>query len=432
MKLSIDTKKIVGEIKLMNAVNNGPKRPLNIDQNTSNFYAYRDAHIPFARTHDASFCSPYGGEHCVDILAVFPNFDANVNDPTSYDFQLTDEYLAAISEAGTEVFYRLGSKIEHWSKKYGTVPPKDNQKWAEICEHIIAHYNEGWANGHHMGISYWEIWNEPDLGDKCWGGTPEQFYELFVTAAKHLKKRFPDIKIGGPAVAGYNEKWLRGFFSKVRDEKAPLDFYSWHIYAWSVGGILDKVYLHRRLLDEFGFNNVESILNEWNYVKGWTGNEWKQSLIDEVGIKGAAFAAGVMCGAQHTPVDMLMYYDARYGCGMNGLFDIYCDTRKTYHVIKTWGDMTALGNECETLCDVPDIWSVTAVKDGESVTMISYFSHDENPLKRTFKVSFSGEDKLRTIYLLDETHDLVPVETIASDNGEFTLTMEPNTVIVIK
>ncbi len=49
------------------------------------------------------------------------HFDANVNDPASYDFQLTDEYCDIIQKAGAKVFYRLGSKIEHESKKYGTL-----------------------------------------------------------------------------------------------------------------------------------------------------------------------------------------------------------------------------------------------------------------------------------------------------------------------
>ena len=73
------------------------------------------------RTHDASFYANYGGEHSVDIQAVFPIFNANPYDPSSYDFQLTDQYLQNIKDAGTEIFYRLGTKIEHWSKKYGTI-----------------------------------------------------------------------------------------------------------------------------------------------------------------------------------------------------------------------------------------------------------------------------------------------------------------------
>ena len=75
-----------------------------------------------------------------------------------------------------------------------------------VCEHIIRHYNEGWANGFKLGIEYWEIWNEPDgkkpNGDQPnWSGTPEEFYEMYSVTAAHLKKRFPKLKIGGPALS---------------------------------------------------------------------------------------------------------------------------------------------------------------------------------------------------------------------------------------
>ena len=95
-----------------------------------------------ARTHDASFTPAYGGPHTVDILAIFPDFSRDENDPASYDFDLTDEYMGHILAAGTKVFYRLGNRIEHESKRYGSIPPKDPAKWARICEHIIRHMNE--------------------------------------------------------------------------------------------------------------------------------------------------------------------------------------------------------------------------------------------------------------------------------------------------
>ena len=50
----------------MNAVNNGPihKRHAD-DQARSNLEDFRAAKIPYARNHDASFCSSYDGEHSV-------------------------------------------------------------------------------------------------------------------------------------------------------------------------------------------------------------------------------------------------------------------------------------------------------------------------------------------------------------------------------
>ena len=111
----------------MNAVNNGPIKAKNI-QSRGNFEAYRNLEIPYARNHDASFCSAYGGEHTVDVHAIFPDFSKDPNDPASYDFARTDRYLKTIMEAGSKVFYRLGSKIEHAPEKYGTKVPSDFKK----------------------------------------------------------------------------------------------------------------------------------------------------------------------------------------------------------------------------------------------------------------------------------------------------------------
>lgn len=76
MKLEVNFKKTVGKIKPMNAVNNGPVYTDNGDQNLTNLPDFREANIPFARTHDSSICYDYGGEHTVDIHNIFTDFDA--------------------------------------------------------------------------------------------------------------------------------------------------------------------------------------------------------------------------------------------------------------------------------------------------------------------------------------------------------------------
>ncbi|MBQ8510003.1 MAG: hypothetical protein IJ493_08870 [Clostridia bacterium] len=432
MKLRIDYTKTIGAIKPMNAVNNGPVYTKNADQNAGNLPAYTAANIPYARTHDAAFFSRYGGEHTVDITAVFPNFDADPLDPASYDFHYTDEYAETIMAAGTQVFFRLGQKIEHGSKKYGIIPPKDFHKWAVVCEHIISHMNEGWADGHHYGIVYWEIWNEPDLYGKCWMGTPAEFYDLYIITARHLKSRFPHLKIGGPAVTSFNEKWLRPFFARMRDENVPFDFYSWHRYSRTPDDVAKQAALHRALLDEYGFTETESILDEWNYVKGWGGEEWTYSLYTETHIKGAAFIASTMSACQRVLVDMLMYYDAR-PCGMNGLFaQSGFGTLKGYYPIKTWGEMLSM-NECAVSCDLPEIYATAAASAGGKLAMITYYTDRADALPKTFKVEAAGlENDEIHVFLLDEAHDLTEVETICADEGSFWLTMQPNTVIVIR
>ena len=160
--VAVDFAAACGPVKPMNAVNNGPVGG-SADARHGNFAEYRAARIPFARTHDAAEYIGYGGDHVADITAMFPNFDADENDPKSYDFTVTDAYLSDMRAAGTEPFFRLGQRIEHAAKRYNVWPPKDFAKWARICEHVIRHYNRGWADGFEWNIKYWEIWNEPDI-----------------------------------------------------------------------------------------------------------------------------------------------------------------------------------------------------------------------------------------------------------------------------
>ena len=193
--VKFDMTKECTPFKLLNATNGGPWHTRHAtDQWRSNFFDYKAARIPYSRNHDSNISgSVYGGPYAHDISVIFPDFSADVNDPDSYDFACTDESILTTLEAGTKTFFRLGQSIEHQIKKHGTLPPADFKKWAVICEHIIRHYNEGWADGFRLDMDYWEIWNEPDLDNddsgnkRTWGGTKAEFFDFYEITAKHLK-----------------------------------------------------------------------------------------------------------------------------------------------------------------------------------------------------------------------------------------------------
>lgn len=243
--VNVDFSVKCGAVKDMHSVNNGPAGS-RVRGGNSTFPYFKVAQIPYARIHDASFYEGYGGEYTVDVHRIFRNFDADEEDPASYDFEMTDQYLQDIESVGTKVFYRLGSRIEH-GKKVGTYPPVDFFKWARICEHIIRHYTEGWSNGFFMDIEYWEIWNEPDCrnsdgSNPCWQGTDEQFVDFFVTALKHLKTCFPHLKIGGPAFCtAWNDAFNDMLFDEIKKNNISLDFYSFHAYCDTPQGIFPLI-----------------------------------------------------------------------------------------------------------------------------------------------------------------------------------------------
>jgi hypothetical protein len=377
--VSVDPQSVCGPVKPMNAGNNGPTERI--------MESYRALRVPYARTHDTALGEEYGG-HCIDINQVFPDFRANVNSPKSYDFQISDSVLCDILKAGTRPFFRLGQSIEHQPRKYGIYPPKDYKKWARICEHIIRHYNEGWADGYRMGIEYWEIWNEPDLDDpqdrwktdpRTWGGTQEQFDELYVTTAKHLKKCFPELKIGGPAFAN-PRRYGPAFLDYVKEKSAPLDFFSHHMYHRKPWRIVEDVRIIRDMLDEKGFAQTESILNEWNYNKSWEEAPYFYSRRIRPTVKAAAFIAAVMCACQDAPLDMLMYYDLRPNTSWCGPWaPFYYEPRPPYWSFYYWAELADYGTVVRSGCDTGNIYTCAAASaDGKHIRLLVARYHDDD------------------------------------------------------
>ena len=76
----VDFSKKIGPIKPMNGVNSGPKTKVFTYDATDLF---KEANIAISRLHDVEY--PYGSGEFVDIHCVFPNFDADVDDPASYN-----------------------------------------------------------------------------------------------------------------------------------------------------------------------------------------------------------------------------------------------------------------------------------------------------------------------------------------------------------
>ena len=408
-QIFFDFEKREGKIKPLHGVNNSPlvlkgKIP-----------SFTDAGIPYMRTHDSA--GAFGGTHYIDIPNIFPNFDADENLPESYDFAFTDAYLSSIVASGTKIFYRLGVTIENnWRiKAYNINPPSDFGKWARICEHIVRHYNEGWADGFHYGIEYWEIWNEPE-NPPMWTGTREQFFALYSTAANHLKKCFPNIKVGGYAGCGFyyvtgtiTDDFYKSFVSffddfldyiKAPETAAPLDFYSWHIYTLDASLVAKHAEYVRKKLDEKGFNGTEHFLNEWNRIEGGAPEIFEE-MKDH---KGASFCAHVMNIMQKSSIDKAMYYDAypmRRYCGLY-TFPAYRLT-KTYYSFYAFNRLYRLcGCVGTEILDAENLSAAAATNGSEHAILFANYSENE----QTVSLNINGIKKGCSfdIYLTDEDH----------------------------
>ncbi len=383
VNIRIDFGKRAGVIKPMHGVNNGPLTELMLIDATPQF---KEAGIPFSRLHDTEY--PYGSGEFVDLHCLFPLFHADENDPANYNFTLTDAYLKAIQNSGAKIIYRLGASIEHQPIKRHVIPPQDPEKWARIAEHIIRHYNEGWADGYHMGIEYWEIWNEPEL-PMCWYGEKQAFCEFFRTVLIHLKKCFPHLKIGGPALCSMlNTEWLQSIFDTLtREPRAELDFFSWHRYCYDPADLAKEAAMAREWMDRYGYTNALSILDEWNFVRSWSDIEGTYE--EQRTLRGMAFIAACMITLQNTSTDIAAFYDAqmvmRYA--WNYLFEpvssgehgmgMTVKTKPAFQSFLAFNKLYQMGACCPASADDPRIYALAAEKDGTTLLMLSNYHPDK-------------------------------------------------------
>ncbi|HYG73914.1 MAG TPA: hypothetical protein VEK08_02780 [Planctomycetota bacterium] len=318
-EFTVDCSKTAGAIRPLHGGNCGPLQYGDLVDLSA---YHREIRIPFTRLHDCHWPTP----DVVDIHTIFPNFEADPEKPESYDFRRTDEYIQSVLGTGSKIVYRLGESIEHTQKKYHVHPPKDAAKWAAICCGIIRHYNEGWANGFRHGIQYWEIWNEPENQPAMWTGSDDDYFMLYETAAKTIKSRWPDLKVGGPSLGHSLDKkdgrfvpgkFFKAFLARIKERGLPIDFFSWHLYTDDPAECVARSKAVREILDEHGLQKAESHFNEWNYLPGkdWTPftrrgqGELRERCLAEIGgAPGAAFDAAVLINLQDSPVDVANFY----------------------------------------------------------------------------------------------------------------------------
>ena len=434
--IQVNFDRIVGKIKPIHATGQPPFLGGFCSLNFKPMEYLQKAHIPYSRLHDVQ--GAFGSNRYVDIPNIFRDFNADENDPASYDFAFTDALIEAMYQHELKPIFRLGVTIENQChiKPLRIIPPEDPAKWARICEHIVRHYNEGWADGFHYGIEYWEIWNEPENGVKgknqMWTGTPEQYFELYDITAKHLKACFGDtIKVGGYGSCGLygifydpqrygvdlhpvevDDKYEKSmhrlnfffdFFSYIKEHQSPMDFFSWHSY-YNVQKTLIQQEFIQRTLKEYGYEGLEIHLNEWNNAH-------------DIKLVGSSYASAgavaMLCALQNTDLYMGCYYDTRlFASNYCGAFDVInrVPTPLLYG-FKAFGELYLLENQVECACEGNNLYAIAATNGTQKGVLVVNYSEEEQ------KITLNVDDTFAA-YLVDQEHLL---EKAALNPAAFTL-----------
>ena len=422
MPLDVDAANVTGRLRSLQGMNAGP-RPQRAEANLT--AQYQDIGVDFVRTHD------YYGP--CDMHVIFPDWNADPTIEASYSFTSTDKEIWAIEAAGADVVFRLGYSWALPRAPVTYVAPADRAKWAEVAKHIVRHYNDGWANGFHYDIRYWEVWNEPDI-PLFWTGTPQEYYALYETVAQTLKDYDSHLQVGGPGLAG-NMNFLRGFLAHCQANAVPLDFVSWHIYTTAPYQQYLRAADVQNLMAAYGFSSAEQLLTEWNWSLTGTKDEYWNA-------RGAAWTASVLAYLQDSPVVISNRYRGNGGgtdgTGL-GLFYDNGDYKKTAYaylaqrlLLETPQRLAASGSDTAG-------YTILAGKspDNRALTII-VSDFQSNRTGYTLSVNHlpwgAGQAFLYDRYLLDATHDLVLVESQVMTGTTFNTTeaMTAESVQVIR
>ena len=351
---------------------------------------FTDANMTSCRTHDI---------HATDIRSIFPDFSRDVNDESAYRFAECDKVIASIIDTGMEPFFRLGiSYSDPVRDREFLLPPADYRKWAEVCEHIILHYNRGWADGFNYDIEYWEIWNEPENSDDIadnhfWIGSDEDFFRLYDVSAKYLKSRFPDLKIGGYGSCGfyaltktnalntgatsrnqYFVTYYNIFLSYIKEHGSPMDFFSWHSYT-TTGKNAGYIKYIKETLAKAGYGGAEIICDEWNY------NPTENDKLDR---RYGANQTSMLLMFQNEKLDMAHYYDGDDdGQLWAGLF-VNRQPSSAYYGFLAFGQLYRLGNQAEikNLRLADDLYAVAATgEEGQALLIANVSEKRDRPLR---------------------------------------------------
>ena len=241
-----------------------------------------------------------------------------------------------------------------------------------------------------------------------WQGKREEFYRLYAVTAKHLKARFPHLKIGGYGSCGFysfNKGTLHGadiansshrfdyfitffeeFLEYVSREGAPLDFFSWHNYRGHEG-VAEYAAYARKMLDKFGYKDAITCCNEWSTnLRSGTQGEIAVRIFRE------------MLAYQNSCVDQAMAYDGRCnGIAHSLLFSPETKRpRLSYYCFKSFNRLYLLKNQTEITTDDGELVVISASDGARGGIIILNPTWSEKPL------DFCGIGKFDRCYITED------------------------------
>jgi hypothetical protein len=175
-----------------------------------------------------------------------------------------------------------------------TMNPCDNgtcANWTSFIDRVVADVQ---AAG--VSVAY-DIWNEPD-GTGFWqrGVNSAQYYQMWDTAVREIRRLTPAATVVGPSYSGYNHGWLDGFLGQTKNDSTLPNVLNWHFGTDPAADSADAA----GLVGAHGLAPIPQSINEYLFPdqQNAADTAW---FLDRLAVSGVSTAAHAIwtdcCGA---------------------------------------------------------------------------------------------------------------------------------------
>jgi hypothetical protein len=208
--------------------------------------------------------------------------------PGVFDWSGLDARVAAAAAKGADIVYTLGGRTPRWASSRPDTPtpygpggcaePRTEALWQDWVRTIVTRYKGR--------IRYWEVWNEPDLGD-FYCGPLARMVDLSRLVKQVVSDVDPAARVVSPAMSGYEGTGGLDFFLAAGGAQ-HVDIIGYHFYVASPEDVTFKMNAVKSVLQSSGAQNLPL----WNTEQGWLDFDGSLDLLPPD--TGAAYIARSM------------------------------------------------------------------------------------------------------------------------------------------
>lgn len=173
-----------------------------------------------------------------DDVGIYREYEWEGEIQVLYNFSYIDQIFDSFLDLGLKPFVEIGfmpaalasstETIFWW--KGNVTPPKDYRRWRDLIHAVVSHFVQRY--GLEEVITWpFEIWNEPNLPSFWKDADQAAYFTLYRETVAVIKAIDPAFQVGGPAICGGSDHWMRDFLQFCANENVPVDFLSRHAYS---------------------------------------------------------------------------------------------------------------------------------------------------------------------------------------------------------